>query len=259
MRDEETHRDRILSAIRTRTVPLDDDQLSAVTGIRPRQTVNQICRRLAAEGMIGRGMGADGKLVSWIAQPVGGEPQALGEPVIASGVLGESATGGPALPEAVALASDRAPGDVPLAVLPGSSGEQRRAEGVMLAELGALLGVPLAPGRIQHPSGTRVELDGVSPDRSVLVECWAHHGPAKPAQKNKLMVDGVKLHWIAQSLPPVAARRLVLCVGDELAVRHLANSWQGQAIAELGVEICVVRLPDDLVQAIRAAQERQFR
>lgn len=49
MRDEETHRERLLSAIRTRVMPLDDDQSSAVTGIKPRQTVDQICRR-SAEG-----------------------------------------------------------------------------------------------------------------------------------------------------------------------------------------------------------------
>ncbi|WP_344179692.1 hypothetical protein [Kribbella lupini] len=176
--------------------------------------------------------------------------------MIESDVLGMSAAGRPAVPEPVALET----GEVQLPVLPGSSGEQRRAEGVMLAELSALLGVQLSPGRVQHPSGPRVELDGVSPDQSVLVECWAHQGPAKVAQKYKLMNDAVKLHWIARSLPPNADRRLVLCVSDELAVKHLrGNSWQGQAIAELGVEICVVRLPDDLVQDIRAAQERQFR
>jgi hypothetical protein len=130
----------------------------------------------------------------------------------------------------------------------------------MLAELGAVLGVRLEPARLLHAGGTRVEVDGMSPDQSVLVECWAHQGTAKVAQTYKLVNDAVKLHWIARSLPPDADRRLILCVSDELAVKHLrGRSWQGRAIVDLGVEICVVRIPDDLVQAIRAAQERQFR
>jgi hypothetical protein len=134
------------------------------------------------------------------------------------------------------------------------------AEGEMLRELGSKLGVTLVPTWIRHPSGARVQVDGMSPDRTVLVECWAHQGPAKVAQKYKLMNDAVKLHWIAQSLPPAAARRLILCVTDELAVRHLTQrSWQRHAIAELGVEIEVVELPGDLVRAIRAAQLRQVR
>ncbi|GAA3870368.1 hypothetical protein GCM10022275_19710 [Tessaracoccus defluvii] len=37
---------------------------------------------------------------------------------------------------------------------------------------------------------------------TTLVECWAHQGPAKVAQKSKLVTDAVKLHWVAQSLSP---------------------------------------------------------
>ncbi|GAB3810180.1 hypothetical protein HDA39_003906 [Kribbella italica] len=92
MYGEESHRPRILSAIRARAVPLDDDQLSAVTGIQPRQAVNQICRRLATEAVISRGIGAGGKLVSCIAQPTDDEPQAVDGPLIALGAL---ATVGP--------------------------------------------------------------------------------------------------------------------------------------------------------------------
>lgn len=141
----------------------------------------------------------------------------------------------------------------------GSSHEQQAAEGVMLAVLGDRVGVRLTPRRFEHLSGASVNVDGADVDLTALVECWAHQGPAKGAQKLKLVNDAVKLHWIAQSLP-TKARRLILCVSDEAAVRHLrGESWQGQAIAALGVEIEVTALPPEMVHSLIAAQTRQFR
>lgn len=61
---------------------------------------------------------------------------------------------------------------------PADSAVQRAAEPIMLKALADQLGVTLAPTRLSHPLGARVELDGASPDLSVLVECWAHH-PAR--------------------------------------------------------------------------------
>ena len=73
------------------------------------------------------------------------------------------------------------------------------------------------------------------------------------------MNDATKLSWIAGTLPRRPSR-LILCVSDEAAVKHLrGKSWQGQAIASLGVEIVVVRLPGDVIERIAAAQTRQYR
>lgn len=142
---------------------------------------------------------------------------------------------------------------------PASSGVQRAAEVVMLATLSDKLGITLAPTRLSHPSAARVEIDGAAPDLSVLVECWAHQGPAKVAQKYKLVNDATKLAWVAGWLLP-RPQRLQLCVTDEQAVKHLRGvSWQGQAIAALGVEIVVVDLPTDVISSILDAQQLQFR
>ncbi|EAP97876.1 hypothetical protein JNB_12968 [Janibacter sp. HTCC2649] len=129
----------------------------------------------------------------------------------------------------------------------------------MLDLLGARLDTSLNPRRLTHPSGAFVEVDGASEDLRVLVECWAHQGPAKVAQKYKLVNDATKLAWIAKSLEK-RPYRLILCVSDELAVAHLrGRSWQGAAIRELGVDIEVVELPPDVVRTIRDAQTRQYR
>ena len=54
---------RLLDAIRI-DPGLDDDELSSLTGIRPRQQVNQLARRLAQEGLIRRIPGRWGKVVN---------------------------------------------------------------------------------------------------------------------------------------------------------------------------------------------------
>ena len=59
-----TNADHILELLR-RQPGLDDDQISELTGIKPRQQVNQICRRLENQGMLGRRTGVTGKIVNF--------------------------------------------------------------------------------------------------------------------------------------------------------------------------------------------------
>lgn len=220
-----TNRERVLAALANASVALDDDELALRTGVQPRQTINQICTRLAAEGAIIRSVGPAGKLVNTLpSQPLGVD----------------------------------APSQPPVAASAGSSHEQHAAEAVMREALGQRLDLDLAPRRLEHASGARVEVDCADERLTVLAELWAHQGTAKVAQKYKLVNDAVKLHWIAQSLS--TSPKLILCVSDEAAIRHLrGRSWQGQAIASLGVELVVVELPSDTVASITEAQKRQFR
>ncbi|MBK8961047.1 MAG: MarR family transcriptional regulator [Proteobacteria bacterium] len=53
--------DRILALLGQHS-GLDDDELAKLAGISPRQQVNQICRRLAAAGLIVRARGISGKI-----------------------------------------------------------------------------------------------------------------------------------------------------------------------------------------------------
>ncbi|WOS62038.1 hypothetical protein [Sinorhizobium fredii] len=58
-----TQADRIIELLRERA-GLDDDEIAKALGIEPRQTVNQICRRLAASGVLRRERGNNGKIVN---------------------------------------------------------------------------------------------------------------------------------------------------------------------------------------------------
>lgn len=184
-----THRERILEALRLSSLPLDDDQLSARTKIHPRQAVNQTCRAMHREGLVRRYQGPDGKLVNELVRPSAAD---------ATPLQGERPAGRRTNIEAQ-LTVERANGHT---APPGSSAEQRAAERVMLDLLSAELGRSLEPARLTVPSGARVEIDGADDGRTVLVECWAHQGAPKAAQKHKVLSDALKLTWIASTIYP---------------------------------------------------------
>jgi hypothetical protein len=130
----------------------------------------------------------------------------------------------------------------------------------MLDVLGEQLKVILEPAVITVPSRARVEVDGADEDRTVLVECWAHQGPPKSAQRHKVLSDAFKLTWISSTIYP--RPRLYLCLSDILAARPFmptAKSWAAQALKDLDVTVVVVDLPAELRETIKQAQQRQYR
>lgn len=145
-----------------------------------------------------------------------------------------------------------------LFVPPGDSSEQQGAEAVMLAALGERLGVALAPMRLHLPDGSVVEVDGIGSDPAVLVEAWAHQGPPKPAQRNKVLADALKLIHVAAQLP--VAHRKVLCLSDAEAARpFMGRSWYAAALRSMEVEVQVVSLGDEWRDRVLNAQARQYR
>lgn len=242
--DQGTRRERVIQAIRASSRPLDDDQLAIRTGISPRQSVNQVYRELEQSGLIRRQTGPDSKIVNeWLGhqQPAGeGRRQPAPDPDEQHLVVPEVA------------ADEKIP--------PGSSAEQRAAERVMLDLLGGELGLELNPVRISVPSGERVEVDGADASRKVLVECWAHQGAPKIAQRHKVINDAFKLTWIATTLYPKP--HLILCLSDPQAAAPFlpsARSWAARAIQDFGITIKVVALPAEVRQSVLDAQRRQFR
>ncbi|MFD4635964.1 hypothetical protein ACFWN2_01545 [Lentzea sp. NPDC058436] len=230
---------RVLDELRRSGVALDDDELARRLGVSPRQTINQVCRRLERAGRLRRYIGPDGKIVNDLRR-------ADGQP--------SEATANPDRPPDVV--EPVLEGDAPAA---SDSREQRLAERVMLDLLGKRLGVVLKPRRIPLDQGVRVEIDGADDELSILVEVWAHQGPPKVAQKHKVLADALKLLHVAASLP--VAPRLVLCLCDPEAARHFtaARSWAAHALRAFAIDVVVVELPAELAAAVRAAQLRQFR
>lgn len=230
---------RVLEELRRCQVALDDDQLADRLGVSPRQTINQVCRRLERAGRLRRSVGPAGKIVNDLRRENGQAPSGLADADSAPQVVSEPDRDGP-----------------PAA---GDSREQRHAEQVMLELLGARLGITLVPRRIVLDDGIRVEVDGADAELTVLVEAWAHQGPPKAAQKHKVLADVLKLLHVAATLP--VAPRLVLCLSDPEAARHFtsARSWAAHALRGFAIEIALVELPADVRTEVLAAQQRQYR
>jgi hypothetical protein len=244
----DSRRDRVIGAMRSSSTPLNDDQIAYRIGISPRQSVNQICRDLERAGMVRRRPGPDGKIVNdWLGNQDRQSDSAL---QTSDADLTRSAT-----------VMDSTPvdgGDEQLP--PGNSREQRDAERAMLDLLSQQLGQELNPATLTVPSGERVEVDGADAELSVLVECWAHQGPPKSAQRHKVLADAFKLSWISTTIYP--RPRLILCLSDPLAAAPFvpgARSWAARALQDLGLIISVVDLPAGLREDLLRAQRRQYR
>jgi hypothetical protein len=234
--------------LRASSVPLDDDQLSTRAGVQPRQTVNMLCRRLEREGVLKRYVGGHGKIVNELIVPATADDPAGGEQHTDDPLVRRA-------PDAAAVV-DQSGHLAP----PGNSAEQRATERVMLDLLGADLGLTLNPTRITAPTGERVEVDGADADRIVIVECWAHQGAPKAAQRHKVLSDAFKLNWIGTVLDP--RPRCIRCLSDPDAAAPFlptARTWAARALHDLGIQVIVVTLPDTIRNAILDAQHRQYR
>lgn len=249
---------RVLALLRASSRPLDDDEIARRLDVHPRQRVNSVCRRLDREGLLRRRPGPEGKLVNEILiDPAPGQGTAPAEgsgEAIAGADRGRPRGTEPGASGTAGDTSSGQLGELP----PGDSGEQRQAEGIMLAALSRELGIALQPRRI--PVGAvRVEVDGADEDHAVLVEAWAHQGPPKAAQRHKVLADALKLVWVASTLP--ARPRLVLCLSDPAAAAPFtgSRSWAGAALHDLGVEVRLVDLPDEVRALVLRAQRRQYR
>lgn len=139
---------------------------------------------------------------------------------------------------------------------PSDSAEQRALETAILPTLGAQLGVELAPETIDLGGGVRVALDGISADRSVIVEVYGHVGELKGTQGKKLTTDAFKLIFAGGRL---GATTLVLAVVDQPAYRYLtgANTWAAAALRDFGVTVTLIELDGDDHARILAVQQKQ--
>lgn len=82
-----------------------------------------------------------------------------------------------------------------------SSHEQLAAERLIRDQVQTKLGgTRLEPASFTLSAGARVNVDGVSPGGSVLVEVFAHQGGLKGGQRHKIATDLLKLITIAKDV-----------------------------------------------------------
>jgi hypothetical protein len=135
------------------------------------------------------------------------------------------------------------------------SSAQSGAEPLILEKLSETLGVGLKKRELTLPGGARVVVDGVSDDESVFVEVFAHQGPMKGGQPNKVARDALKLLTLARDRHEA---RLIIAFGDEQAARSVTQaSWLAEALRTWGIEIFIPELDMSVRETLRATQLRQ--
>jgi len=140
----------------------------------------------------------------------------------------------------------------------GDSSEQRSVEHELMRRFGDQEGLVLAKRRYELPDGGWLEVDGVSESPLVLVEAWAHQGPPKSAQKNKVVTDAFKLLYVEQLVQRRARKVLLLSEGGA-ADFFRGKSWVAQALRQHEIEVATVGLPLHLRELVKDAQKRQYR
>lgn len=132
--------------------------------------------------------------------------------------------------------------------------EQRIAEALIRSRMEARIGAALPPS-----AASGMQFDGLSRDPPVLVEIWAHQGAPKPAQKNKVMTDALKLLHGDEHLFDGRGRKILAMADDEAAAPFRQGTWMASALKSFDVDVVVVDLPVQVKARLRAAQQRQAR
>ncbi len=136
-----------------------------------------------------------------------------------------------------------------------SSVEQQTAEKYILAALEVELGCEFDAAS-ELPINIEVRPDAIDPINKIIVEVYAHVGDVKGAQLHKIKGDILKLALIDKRLG--TEWRKIMCFASNAAAKYAqGGSWVAEAAREFGVEIHVVKLPEEQKNNIISAQTRQ--
>jgi hypothetical protein len=133
---------------------------------------------------------------------------------------------------------------------------QTEAEIEILDPLGQDLGLTFvrSPGRIDV-APAYVNVDGATPDGSVLVEAYARQGKLKGAQPKKVAQDILKFALVKREAGQQNVRTIIAFASAE-AHKSIAG-WVKQAAVEFGVELHVVNIQPELRAEILRVQGLQ--
>lgn len=112
--------------------------------------------------------------------------------------------------------------------------------------------------KLNLPEGGWIELDAFCESPLVLCEVWAHIGPPKSAQKNKVMTDAFKLLF-ASTLVKGNGKRILLFADRNAAGHFQSKSWMVQCLKEHNIIVEIIELPPKLKIKVQKAQQRQYR
>lgn len=141
---------------------------------------------------------------------------------------------------------------------PSDSTEQQKAEKKVLSLINKKYKLNLVSRKVLM-DGTTFQLDGYSENPPVLCEIYSHIGKLKPAQKNKINKDILKMLLIEKMKRKKF--RKIIAFADEGAAKSFVSgvSWYSKIKDYFGIEIIVVNLSKSLKELLLKAQLIQYR
>jgi len=184
---------RIIDTLRRRP-DLDDDELSRLSGVKPRQQVNIICRRLEQEGVLKRFTGASGKIVNRLVnESAVGRPAAV--TALASSPVGLPSP--PSLPLQKAASLDpRGSGTliiIPCAGRKTAGSAPAKSKGSLLDDLPADLAARLQSARRRVAEAARI-------DETTLMPAWRRYNGTLYQSAFSGSVDVEERDWFSHLL-----------------------------------------------------------
>lgn len=109
------------------------------------------------------------------------------------------------------------------------------------------------------PTPFPAEFDGTyknSAGQWIFIEVYAHQGPLKSAQRQKVCTDILKL-ITAEKILQQPIQKYILFGCDEAMQCFQNNSWHARSVKEWDIKLEVGELAEQTKQKLRAAQARQ--
>lgn len=141
-----------------------------------------------------------------------------------------------------------------------SSLEQQLAEKELLA--GFAKEHNLKQTTVDFTTNFSIQPDGIfekEDKKLILVEVYAHQGALKPAQRNKICTDMLKLITAQKFLRDKGIdTEIWILLACEEAKRHFeGKSWHHAVVDSFGIHLEVGKLSDITIQKLKEAQRRQ--
>lgn len=137
------------------------------------------------------------------------------------------------------------------------SSVQRDIEDVLAHEFSVRHGVSLERNMSASLGDVSVELDGISRERHMIVEFYAHQGKLKSAQKNKVLADILKMVLFERRSGAQWEKYFVFACEDARKSFIGTNAWRNAAAREFSVSLETIVLSEEQRRRIADAQRKQ--
>lgn len=142
---------------------------------------------------------------------------------------------------------------------PSTSIEQQLSQQHIIKAVSKNIGLDieqLKNTKIKFNDGSYLIIGGFHKDPNVLCEASAHIGKMGGSQPHKVMNDAMKMLFVEKSLN-TNFRKILAFTDFDAARSFKENSWRSKCLKDYGIEVMVIKIPEEIRQIVTDAQCRQ--